>query len=302
MADTRTREQKQADRKYAGARQEEFKKLLSQGADKEALAEAGFRPEKGGGQYHFSNLDLASEFGDIGMYSGFKIDIENKRIGEANADGSIRWRDMTPEEYGGIQDFQNWKYRQQDSMPGGGFADAYDSGYGSSSAFQGYLRQQNLDKTTKGGHLTVEPNSGWYYNVGLNNPNDPNSWEWFDQYGRPQSGAPTGYTKPGMGQAPKTPMGSPYDTALWQDTPFPMPQTSAFSLGLTGGSMPSSQPSGQQQQAPAPKQEQPKSQMPGTEGAVPDTSTQSTPLPSWSSLTGEQQKPKNFASLTGPNA
>lgn len=190
--DTRTQEQKRADRKYAGQRQQEFLRDVATGMTEEQLREKGY------GGFHLNNLALAEEFGPGAIYSGLNIDILGRQVfdptyGWFDDKGQYQrgqWRPMSeyPGLYEGIVNYQ----AQRDSPQNAGWKEAYPN------AYQGYLRKQEIDNAVRGGHLTWDPATRTYFNIGRGDPNNPATWQRLDEFGRPIGAA--GFGMPaGMG-------------------------------------------------------------------------------------------------------
>lgn len=193
--DTRTQEQKRADRQAVAKKEQEFLRDVASGMTEEQLRAAGY------GNRLINELVNASEFGPGVMFSGLNIDILNKQVydpryGYTNDKGEYvrgAWRPMS--EYPGLYESIINYQAERDSPQGQGWANAYPNSY------QGYLAKQRLDRDVAAGHLQQDPKTGYYFNAGKAAPGDYANFQWFDPYGRPAS-MPAGFSgggAPGAG-------------------------------------------------------------------------------------------------------
>lgn len=137
------------------------------------LADMGYqnKPDEGKSMY--------SRFGPGGLYSEYG----------ANVNPNFRYDWASGRKYDIATTDQNWNknnpngipitadeyagYQQAQRMKGMGLTD-----YGQQAAYQAFGRAVSR------GHFTQDPTTGNYYNVGQGDPNNPQTWEWKDQFGR----------------------------------------------------------------------------------------------------------------------
>lgn len=185
-----------------------------------------------------SRLNMLSNYG-----SDFaNLDLANRKKWDPRGGG--KWVDLTPGEYDEIMRYRT----ERDSPRNVKFQRALglsDTGRGYDPRFAAVGVMRGLNETARAGHIKKDPKTGYYYSVrvtgtGPGQPNeDPNSWDWFDQFGRPVGGPPRGYSvssnttgilpnryelnTPGVNQNYPYP-GQPYTPPT--PSPFPFPEGS----------------------------------------------------------------------------
>lgn len=120
------------------------------------------------------------------------------------------------------------------------------------NAYGAMLKRKSLDDLVRRKHLAIDSKSGFYYNPGGGDKNDPNTWEWLDNLGRPTAGPPQGFQAsaatapaPAPGTLPPPgpvgpPLPAPGPDRLGPPVPKPAPAP-----GQIGGPMPPTEdPSG----------------------------------------------------------
>jgi hypothetical protein len=109
---------------------------------------------------------MVSQMGDVNP--NFTYDwASGKKIDHATRDQNVKWVPIEPWEY----DQYKQMNQLRSSNPNATAADLE--------------RSFRLKNDLRYGHATKDEKSGNYYNVGTGNPNDPSTWEWFDNMYRP---------------------------------------------------------------------------------------------------------------------
>lgn len=177
-------------RRQIAAREEWVKSVAEQGGWK-ALEDLGIANEEGMGRGIYRTYGPGGYFSQYGgayntnfIYdwgTGRKLNIatnaqafpgeimqnsQGQWVFDPNKASAERWESITPEEYAGYQQQQQWGAQN----PG-------------ANTFADMLSHQRLMRDVRAGHLTRDPRSGNYYNI-----RPDGSVEWKDKYGRPIGG------------------------------------------------------------------------------------------------------------------
>lgn len=179
-------------REWADKQRDEAARLTQRGAEQgldadTVLGNLGFADEKEKGKYIwslFGNNGLFATQGNVDPNLEYDWGTGRKtwKKGTDNEGQSIP---ITAEEYASRRQAQN--YQNQGLL-----------GYGA------HANAEAFKKAVGYGHFTQDARTGNYYNIGQGNPNDRNSWQWVDQYGRSMNGIASG--GPGGGQQYIQPM------------------------------------------------------------------------------------------------
>lgn len=172
-------------RDWAAKQRDAAGKLTEQAAQQgidanTALSQAGFADQKEHGKYIwslFGNEGLFATQGNVDPNLEYDWGSGKKtwKPGTDNAGQSIP---ITREEYDSRAQAQN--YQRQ--------------------GLQGYGAHANAEAFKKAagyGHFTRDAKTGNFYNIGQGDPNNPQTWQWADQYGRSINGMRSG--GPGTG-------------------------------------------------------------------------------------------------------